>query len=84
MRYANLLLIAALLAVTSGCGLTKKITNNRDEGALRINRQVNVYAIDKDRMIVVEIKNGGKLTRDEGGDGQHSEMKLDPTKLKPK
>ena len=81
----SLLIIAALLAVPAGCGLTKKITNNRDEGQLQINRQISAYAVNKDgTLLILEVRSGSELSRDEGGDGRHSELNLDPTKLKPK
>ena len=83
MRYANLLLIAALLAVPAGCGLTKKMVNNRDDGTLKVNRDVRVYNFGKDgQLIIVEVMSNGRLEQDKGDSGQHSELKMDPTKLK--
>ena len=77
MRYAILLLIVPVLA---GCGLTKKLTDKRDEGQLEIVREVRIIATGE--MIVVEVLDSGDLTRDKGGKGDHQELKLDPSKLK--
>ena len=83
LRRTLLLTVIALSLL--GCNLVTKKVENRDEGALRVNRAVNVYAVDKDgRMIIVEITNRGGLTRDEGGTGDHKELTVDPSKLKQK
>jgi len=83
LRRTLLLTVIALSLL--GCNFAKKQIENRDEGALRLSRAVNVYAVDKDgRMIIVEVTSSGGLTRDEGGTGDHKELTVDPSKLKQK
>ena len=81
MRYAIIIVVVALIG---GCNFARKQVENRDEGALTINREVRITAVNGDTVLVVEVLTDGSITQDEGGTGDHKELKLDPSKLKTK